>query len=116
MPSQSSNNQFTGFLEIEGKKLYYEVAGAGIPLVFAHAGFLDGGMWDDQWDAFRQDYRVIRYDMRGYGKSDPLQAPTSRRAELHALLKHLQIEAAYLVGCSLGATMILDFAIEHPQM
>jgi pimeloyl-ACP methyl ester carboxylesterase len=54
--------------------------------------------------------------MRGYGKSDPLQAPTSRRAELYALLKHLQIEAAYLVGCSLGVTAVLDLTLEHPQM
>src|SRR4051794_27035655 len=101
MSSQSSNKQLSGFLEIEGKKLYYEVAGKGTPLVFAHAAFLDSGMWDDQWEALRQHYRVVRYDMRGFGKSDALHAPTSRRAELYALLKHLQIEAACLVGCSL---------------
>lgn len=116
MQTQTASNQISDFLEIEGKKLYYEVTGKGTPLIFVHAGFLDSGMWDDQWDFFRRSYRVIRYDMRGYGKSDPLQAPTSRRAELYALLKHLQVGAAYLVGCSMGVTTILDFALEHPQM
>jgi pimeloyl-ACP methyl ester carboxylesterase len=104
------------YVEIEGKKLYYEVAGQGKALVLAHAGFLDSGMWDAQWQEFSRHYRVIRYDMRGFGKSDPLQGPTSRRAELHALLKHLDVNAAYMVGGSLGGEMMIDFAVEHPEM
>ena len=73
------------------------------------AGFLDSGMWDNQWEAFAENYRVIRYDMRGYGKSDPLDAPTSRRAELQQVLTHLGVESAYLVGCSMsGETMRLS--------
>jgi pimeloyl-ACP methyl ester carboxylesterase len=108
--------QIAGYVEIDGKKVYYEMAGEGQPLVFAHAGFLDSGMWDGQWDAFSKRYRVLRYDMRGYGKSDLLEGPTSRRNELYHLLKHLGIDAAYLVGCSLGGEMMIDFAIEHPEM
>lgn len=104
------------FVEIDGKKMVYEVAGEGTPLLLAHAGFLDSGMWDEQWEVFSKHYRVIRYDMRGYGKSDPLAGPVSRRAELYALLKHLEIEQVYLVGCSLGGGAVLDFALEHPEM
>jgi pimeloyl-ACP methyl ester carboxylesterase len=104
------------FVEIEGKRLYYEMAGAGATIVLAHAGFLDHGMWDDQWHLLSQHYRVIRYDMRGYGKSDALAGPTTRRAELYALLTQLGIDAAYLVGCSLGGEMMLDFTLEYPGM
>ncbi|MCC6454116.1 MAG: alpha/beta hydrolase [Caldilineaceae bacterium] len=103
-------------MEIEGRKLYYEVGGEGPFLVLAHAGFLDSGMWDGQWDAFAQHYRVIRYDMGGYGKSDPLQGPVSRRDELLRLLNHLGVKSAYLLGCSMAGEMMIDFTLEHPEM
>jgi pimeloyl-ACP methyl ester carboxylesterase len=112
--------QIQNFVEVEGKQLYYEVAGDGKTsrgtVVLIHAGFLDHGMWDDQWEALRHNYRVIRYDMRGYGKSDALEGPTNRRAELHALLTHLGVETAILVGCSLGGTTALDYALTYPAM
>lgn len=108
--------QTPNYVEIDGKRLAYEVAGEGEVLVLAHAGFLDRHMWDDQWHDFSQKYRVIRYDMRGYGDSDALNGPTSRRAELYALLTHLGVESAYLVGCSMGGETMLDFTLEHPSM
>lgn len=108
--------QISDTMVIDGRKLYYEVAGAGKPLVLAHAGFLDSGMWDGQWQEFAKHYRVIRYDAAGYGKSDALQGPISRRDELFRLLQHLGIESAYLLGCSMGGEMMIDFTLEHPQM
>ena len=104
------------FMLMDGKKLYYEVAGEGEPLVLGHAAFLDSGMWDGQWLEFSKHYRVIRYDMRGFGKSDPLELPTSRRQELYALLQHLGVESAHLVGCSLSGEVMLDLTLEHPEM
>ena len=59
-----------GFVEINGGKLYYEIGGTGDTLVLNHAGFVDSGMWDSQWSDFTKHFRVIRYDMRGFGKSD----------------------------------------------
>ncbi len=55
----------TGTAQIEGADLYYEIAGAGPPLVLAHAGFVDGRMWDEQFAVFAQHYRVVRYDQQG---------------------------------------------------
>lgn len=106
----------SGYLDLEGGKTYYETAGAGEALVLAHAGFVDSGMWDAQWAAFARHYRVIRFDMRGFGKSDMLQAPVSRRDDLYRLLKHLNVERAHLLGCSMSGTIVLDFALEHPEM
>jgi pimeloyl-ACP methyl ester carboxylesterase len=54
--------------------------------------------------------------MRGFGKSDPVDAVVSRRDELYRLLKHLGVESAYMVGCSMGGETMIDFAIEHPEM
>ena len=70
----------TGFAEINGARIYYEVAGRGAPLVFVHGYALDCRMWDDQFDDFADRYRVVRYDIRGFGRSDlPTAAPFSDR-------------------------------------
>ena len=106
----------TGFAEINGAKIYYEVAGDGLPLVMIHAGIADSRMWDDQFAAFAPDYRVVRYDQRGFGKSEPAPGKFSRHENLHGLLKHLNIERAILMGCSMGGSAAIDFALEYPQM
>lgn len=105
-----------GYVELDGGKLYYEVAGEGEPLVLAHAGFVDSRMWDDQWQAFSQHFRVIRFDLRGFGKSDPSETPVTRRDDLYRLLKHLSIKRAALLGCSLSGEISLDLALERPEL
>ncbi len=106
----------TGYVDLDDGKLYYEMAGDGDTLVLGHAGFVDSRMWDGQWDAFTQKYRVIRFDMRGYGKSDPTEGPRTRRDDLAQPLDHLHVERAALLGCSFGGTIMVDFVLEHPEM
>ncbi len=52
----------SGFAEVNGTRLYYEMAGEGYPLVLMHGGIMDNTMWDDQFETFAQYYRVIRFD------------------------------------------------------
>jgi len=101
---------------IDNAKIYYETAGQGDAIVLVHAGFLDNRMWDAQFAFFSRFYRVVRFDMRGYGRSDAVDQPVVRRDEVYHLMKHLGIEKAVMVGCSLGGEMVLDFALEHPNM
>jgi pimeloyl-ACP methyl ester carboxylesterase len=96
--------------------LYYEIGGEGETLVLDHAGFVDSGMWDDQWQDFTKSFRVIRYDMRGFGKSDRANGPVCRRDDLYQLLKHLGVQKAHLLGCSMGGSNVIDFTLEHPDM
>ena len=105
----------TGFIDVGNGKLWYEIEGHGDALVLIHAGFVDSRMWDDQWTVFTEHYRVIRFDQRGYGKSDPAQGPVSRRADLLNLLDELEVERAALLGCSMGGEAALDVALEHPE-
>ena len=56
-------------ITINGADLYYEEAGSGPALVFIHAGIADCRMWEAQFAAFARDYRVVRYDQRGFGRS-----------------------------------------------
>ncbi len=106
----------TGFAEIDGARIYYEVAGAGHPLVLIHAGIADSRMWDDQFDAFAERHLAVRYDVRGFGKSDIPRGPSTTRGDLHALLKFLNIDKTFLLGLSMGGGIAIDFTLEHPKM
>lgn len=109
----------TGTFDLGDGKLYYELeesVATEETVVFSHAAFLDSGMWDDQWATFAQRYRVIRYDMLGYGKSDPVTGPRTRRHDLYRLLQHLGVTRAHLIGCSMGGEMVLDLALEYPTL
>lgn len=110
------SNTTGGYAQLDVGTIYYEVAGDGAPLVLGHAGFVDSRMWDDQWRSLAARFRVVRYDMRGYGRSGPLDGPINRRAELMQLLAHLGIARATLVGCSLSGEAMLDVAIERPGL
>ncbi len=105
-----------GYLDLDGGKLYYESAGSGVPLVLSHAAFLDSRMFDAQWDTLAQRFHVIRYDMRGYGRSSDAGGPICRRADLKRLLDHLKVTQAHLVGCSNGGEIMLDLALTEPHL
>jgi pimeloyl-ACP methyl ester carboxylesterase len=59
---------------------------------------------------------VIRYDIRGFGKSDVPVKAYSETGDLHGLLQHLRVKRATLIGLSLGAAIAMDFALVHPEM
>lgn len=98
-------------------QLYFEDTGGRKPaVVLGHAAFLDSGMWDAQWETLAKHYRVIRYDMLGYGRSDLATGPRCRRRDLHRLLMHIGVTRAHMVGCSMGGEIALDLALEHPEL
>jgi 3-oxoadipate enol-lactonase len=103
----------TGLAEINGAQLYYEIAGAGQPIVFVHAGIADRRMWDAQFATFAERYRVLRYDHRGMGKSSMPPGPYALRDDLYALVRHFDLAPAVLIGCSMGGSAVLDCALEH---
>ena len=106
----------SGMAEVGGGKLYYETAGKGRAVVFIHGGLADSRMWDDQFKKFAKNFRVVRYDLRGFNKSDFPKAAVSHVDDLYALLKFLKIEKASFVGSSLGGMIAADFALEHAEM
>jgi pimeloyl-ACP methyl ester carboxylesterase len=104
-----------GFAPVRDGQLYYQVRGHGAPVVLIHGGSLQHGMWDDQFDLLAQDFRVVRYDVRGFGKSGSPETPHSQWEDLRALLEHLSIERTHIVGLSLGGKIAVDFALEYPE-
>ena len=105
----------SGKAEVNGGRLYYEVSGHGPPLVFLHAGIADSRMWDSQIQYFSRHYTVVRYDLRGYGKSDAPTAPYVPAEDLYALLQFLNLDRASIVGSSIGGTQAFDMAAAHPR-
>ena len=106
----------SGLAEVNGTKLYYEMMGEGHPLVLIHGGLMDRRMWDGQFELFAKDFKVIRYDIRGYEKSDPPKEKFSHVEDLYSLLTFLNIDKTYVLGLSLGGMIAIDFTLEHPEM
>lgn len=105
----------SGEIQVDGARLYYEIAGEGETLLFAHAGIADLRMWDEQSAAFAPRYRVLRYDQRGAGRSSPQEGVFSHRDDLVALLDELEIEQAHCIGNSEGARILLELVLQQPQ-
>ena len=105
------------YADVNGTRLYYEIAGAGQALVFIHGFSLDRRMWDTQFNLFAERFRTLRYDVRGFGRSALPKPgePYSNSADLRALMAHLHIDSAHLVGITMGGSIATEFAIEHPQ-
>src|SRR5579875_1127026 len=105
----------SGFAEINGARLYYEVAGSGPAVALLHFGLGDSRFWDDQFGVFAERYTVVRYDYRGFGKSSMPPGEYSMRADLDALLNHLGIGPVAVVGVSMGGGLAIDYTLEHPE-
>jgi len=105
----------SGFAQSDGARIYFESAGFGPAVVFIHAGVSDRRMWDPQFDYFAERFHVVRYDLRGFGKSEMIDLSYSNRADLGRVLQFLEIEKAALVGCSMGGLTAIDFTLEHPD-
>jgi 3-oxoadipate enol-lactonase len=106
----------TGFLDVQGAPLYYEIAGQGPALLFIHAGVADHRMWDQQFAVFSQHYRTIRFDLRSFGQSQLPAGPFAFYEDPAALLQYLGVEKAHVIGASFGGKIALDFALAHPAM
>jgi len=106
---------------VSGIKLHYEVTGKGFPLVWLHEFAGSYKSWDAQVKYFSRRYQVITYNARGFPPSDAPTEPESYSQEhavedLYQLLCHLGIQQAYIVGCSMGGNVALNFSIAHPDM
>ena len=103
----------------DGFKLHYEETGAGTPVIFVHEFAGDSRSWEPQMRHFGQRYRAIAFCARGYPPSDVPEEPArysqARAADdILAVLDHLGIERAHVVGLSMGGFATLHFGFRHP--
>lgn len=95
--------------------IFYEWAGSGPCLILIHDGMLHRELWDAQFDHFSSNYRVIRYDRRGYGASSPATEVYTHLKDLNALFGETGTEHALLVACSSGGALAIVFTLTYPQ-
>jgi pimeloyl-ACP methyl ester carboxylesterase len=104
----------------DGIRLHYEETGTGTPMIFVHEFAGDHRAWEMQLRHFGQRYRAITYAARGYPPSDvpdDVSKYSQARAadDIAAVLDHLRIDKAHVVGLSMGGFATLHFGFRHPQ-
>lgn len=105
----------TGFVTVNGARLWYEESGSGHAVVFVHAGICDHRQWDTQMAPFAAQYRTIRFDMRGFGASELPAGPFSLSDDIGGLLDALSVDRAAVIGCSMGGSAAIDFTLQRPE-
>ncbi len=109
------------YAQSTGARLYYEETGRGYPIVFVHEFGADHREWELQVRHFSREYRCIAYAARGYPPSDVPEDPKLYGQDhacddIAAVMKHLGIGKAHVVGLSQGGFATLRFGLRHPQM
>jgi pimeloyl-ACP methyl ester carboxylesterase len=109
----------TDFVELDdGGRLAYESLGEGPVLTLIHPGLWDMRTWDPQTEPLVDGgYRVIRYDLRGYGRSSRIEPGStySHIRDLAALLQANDVSQTALIGCSMGGALAVDYELVHPE-
>jgi 3-oxoadipate enol-lactonase len=107
----------SGFVKVDGEQIYFESVGAGETVVLSHGAGGSHAVWYQQVVLLAQKYQVITWDHRGFGRSTDVnkQASPERAVEdLKALLDHLGVTSAHLVGQSMGGYTVMGFALKYP--
>ena len=109
----------TGYAPVNGLNLYYELHGAGAPLILLHGGFGATGMFGELLPTLAARRQVIAADLQGHGRTADIDRPL--RADLMAddiaaLITHLGLPTATVMGYSLGGAVALQTAIRHPHL
>jgi len=106
----------SGWLEVPGGKLPYEIAGSGPPVVFVAAAICDLRQWHREFEKFSPRATVVRYDRRGFGRAPPATAAYSDVEDLALLIQSVGKEPAIVVGNSNGGRIAIDLALDHPDL
>ncbi len=104
----------TGYVVVDGGKLFYEMAGKGRNIILLHDGMVNRQIWDEQFPQLAKTFRVVRYDRRGYGKSSDPESKYSHIEDLNQLFIQLNIDKAIIFGMSSGGRLAIDFALTYP--
>lgn len=104
----------SGYVAVDGGKLFYEIAGKGPDIVLLHDGMVHRVIWDEQFMKLAANYRVIRYDRRTFGKSSDPEASFSHIDDLNQVFVQLKIDQAIVFGMSSGGGLAIDFTIKYP--
>jgi 3-oxoadipate enol-lactonase len=105
------------FVQVPDSKLFYQECGSGSDaVVLIHDGVVDSAVWNDVWPTLCEQFHVIRYDRRGFGRSPAATSWYSEVDDLAAILRTTRVKRATLIGSSHGGEISIDFALAHPEL
>jgi pimeloyl-ACP methyl ester carboxylesterase len=107
------------YADVNGIKLYYEVHGTGHPLILLHGGLGATSMFGANLPALAKGRQVIAVDLQGHGRTADIDRPISPQlmaGDIAALIKHLKLDRADIMGYSLGGGVATFTAIRHPEL
>lgn len=109
------------YFTFENKQVYYDVQGSGLPVLLLNGIMMSTASWTPFISSFASQFQLIRFDFLDQGQSAKMTDSPSYTQGIQveliaALLKHLQIKNADIVGISYGGEVALQFAITHPEL
>jgi pimeloyl-ACP methyl ester carboxylesterase len=117
---QSLTTASSGYAQVNGTKVYYEVHGAGDPIVLLHGAYMTiNSNWSELIPILSKTRKVIALELDGHGHTPLSQRPMSYQtlaSDVAAVLRDLKIDSADILGFSYGGTVAFQFAIQHPAM
>ena len=108
----------TGYAPVNGLQMYYEIHGTGAPLVLLHGAYGTIDLWGPILSTLAQQRQVIAVELQGHGHTADIDRPFSYEQladDVAALMAHLGIAQADIVGYSMGGSVALQLAMRHPQ-
>ncbi|MGB7859016.1 MAG: alpha/beta hydrolase [Acidimicrobiia bacterium] len=102
-----------GFVSQGATEIAFQFNGTGDPILFIHAGVADSRMWQRQMNL--PGYRCVAFDQRGFGQTRWAPGTYAEWRDAVTVLDHLEIDSAVVVGCSFGASVAMNLALEVPD-
>ncbi|GEP98486.1 alpha/beta fold hydrolase [Chitinophaga cymbidii] len=116
---QSAKPAESGYADVNGLKMYYEVYGEGKPIVLLHGSFMNIPLnWSQIIPLLADDRKVIVAEMQAHGRTKDIPREFSYEGmadDVSGLLKHLKIDSADILGYSMGGGIAFQFAVRHPE-
>ena len=109
----------SNYASVNGLNMYYEIHGAGEPLILLHGGVGAIEMFGEVLPSLAQNRQVVSVDLQAHGRTADIDRPLSfelMAEDIATLIKHLGIEDADMMGYSLGGGVALRTAIQHPEV
>lgn len=105
----------------KNKKVYYQIKGSGVPLIIVHGNSVSSKMHTSLANKLKKTFRVISIDLPGHGKSERIEKWPSdfwweNAFAVYELIRHLNLKSVNLLGYSGGAQIVLNLALEHPEI
>jgi pimeloyl-ACP methyl ester carboxylesterase len=117
--NKMASEPIKGYVSVNGLKMYYEMKGEGQPVIVLHGGFGNTELFMPNVTELEKNYQIIRVDLQGHGRTADIDrplVPDSMANDIAGLIQQLNLGKTSIIGYSLGGSVALRLAIQHPKL